>query len=52
MKPSIRLFNVLAVFAILAASAAFAANRTVHTSSKFTGPKANTGTAMHLYDGN
>ena len=51
MKITIRLFNVFAVFALLAATAAFAADRTVHTSSMFAGPKANTGTAMHLYEG-
>ena len=52
MKTITRLFNVLAVFAMIAASTAFAADRTVHTSSAFAGPKANTGTAMHLYEGN
>jgi hypothetical protein len=51
MKATIRLFKAFAVCTLLAASVAFAADRTVHTSSMFTGPKANTGTAMHLYEG-
>lgn len=49
MKTMTRLFAVLA---LAAASMTFAADRTVHTSSGFAGPKANTGKAMHLYEGN
>ena len=45
-----KLNRMLSVFALVAtlvtASVSFAANGT-HTSSKFEGPKANTGTAMH-----
>lgn len=48
MKNMTRRFAVLA---LAAASMAFAADRTAHTSSGFQGPKANTGKAMHLYEG-
>jgi hypothetical protein len=51
MKTTTRLFNVCAILALLAANTAFAADRTAHTSSMFAGAKANTGTAMHLYQG-
>jgi hypothetical protein len=43
MKP--RIIVSLATFALLAATSAFAED--MHTSSKFAGPKANTGTVTH-----
>src|ERR1051326_4375565 len=43
-----RLMSVLALVAMFAASAVFAASKMdVHTSSMFRGPKANTGTVSH-----
>ena len=44
--------TLIAVFTLAGASLAFAADRTAHTSSGFQGPKANTGKALHLYEGN
>lgn len=48
-----KLNRVLAVFAMLAALASvnvFAARMDEHTSGKFEGPKANTGTVMHYVE--
>lgn len=47
-----RVFSVIALLALIAgASLAVAAGRgDVHTTSMFQGPKANTGTAMHLWE--
>ena len=48
-----KLNRVLAVFTMLAALASiniFAARMDEHTSSKFEGPKANTGTVMHYVE--
>jgi hypothetical protein len=52
MKNATRLFTVLAVTAMLFTGAAFSRDNGPHTSSKFEGPKANTGTAIHVYEGN
>jgi hypothetical protein len=49
MKTMTRLF---AVCALAVATLTFAADRSVHTTGGFAGPKANTGKAMHLYEGN
>lgn len=50
-----KLNQLMSVFALpallIAASVTFAANKAdVHTTVKFEGPKANTGTAMHAYE--
>jgi len=50
MKQINRVFSVLAVLALLVTANAFAAKMDVHTSSKFEGPKANTGTVMHYVE--
>ena len=50
MKQINRAFSVFAVLALLATATAFAAKMDVHTSSKFEGPKANTGTVMHYVE--
>ena len=43
--------TLIAVFTLAVASLALAADRTAHTSSGFQGPKANTGKALHMYEG-
>jgi len=50
MKQINRVFSVFAVLALLVTATAFAAKMDVHTSSKFEGPKANTGTVMHCVE--
>ena len=50
MKQINRAFSVFAVLALLVTANAFAAKTDVHTSSKFEGPKANTGTVMHYVE--
>jgi hypothetical protein len=52
MRYITRVFTILAVIALSATSVTFGADRTNHTSSIFTGAKANTGTVNHYYDGN
>jgi len=47
MKQLNRVLSVFAVAALLVTANSFAARMDVHTSSKFEGPKANTGTVMH-----
>ena len=47
MKQFTRALSVLAALAILVAVSTYAAKMDVHTSSKFQGPKANTGTVSH-----
>jgi len=47
MKQLNRVLSVLAVAALLVTANSFAAKMDVHTSSKFEGAKANTGTVMH-----
>jgi hypothetical protein len=50
MKQINRVFSVLAVLALLVTVNAFAARMDMHTSSKFEGPKANTGTVSHFVE--
>jgi hypothetical protein len=50
MKQINRVFSVFAVLALLVTANAFAAKMDIHTSSKFEGPKANTGTVMHYVE--
>ena len=50
MKQLNRAFSVFAVLALLVTASSFAAKMDVHTSSKFEGPKANTGTVMHYLE--
>ena len=50
MKQINRVFSVFAVLAMLVTATAFAAKMDMHTSSKFEGPKANTGTVMHFVE--
>src|SRR5215470_8182620 len=45
-----RVFTVFAALALFMAVHSFAAKMDVHTSSKFEGPKANTGTVMHYVE--
>jgi hypothetical protein len=45
-----RVFSVFAVLALLVTANAFAAKMDMHTSSKFEGPKANTGTVTHYVE--
>ena len=47
MKQLNRVLSVFAVAALLVTANSFAARMDIHTSSKFEGPKANTGTVMH-----
>lgn len=47
-----RLFTVFAALALLVSGLAFAADQSRHTSGMFAGPKANTGTVSHFYEGN
>ena len=47
MKQLNRVLSVFAVAALLVTANSFAARMDSHTSSKFEGPKANTGTVMH-----
>ena len=47
MKQVNRVLSVFAVAALLVTANSFAAKMDVHTSSKFEGPKANTGTVTH-----
>lgn len=51
MKEINRVLSVFAVAALLVTANSFAAKMDVHTSSKFEGPKANTGTVMHYNEG-
>ena len=51
MKQINRVLSVFAVTALLVTANSFAAKMDVHTSSKFEGPKANTGTVMHYNEG-
>jgi len=48
MKQLNRVLSVFAVATLLVTASSFAARMDVHTSSKFGGPKANTGTVMHF----
>lgn len=51
MKQLNRLMSVLVLSALMVASASYAADKSeVHTTSKFQGSKANTGTALHTYE--
>jgi hypothetical protein len=51
MKHAIRVISGFALTTILVAGAGFAANKAdVHSTTRFQGPKANTGTAMHSYE--
>ena len=51
MKQLTRTLSAFALVAMLAATLAFAVNdRGPHTSGRFAGPKANTGTVSHLYE--
>lgn len=52
MKYITRVFIVLAAVAMFTSGLAIAADRTTHTTSMFMGAKANTGTAVHTYEGN
>jgi hypothetical protein len=45
-----RVFSVFAVLAMTVAATSFAAKTDIHTSSKFEGPKANTGTVTHYVE--
>ena len=47
MKQVNRILSAFAVIALLVTVNSFAAKMDVHTSSKFEGPKANTGTVSH-----
>jgi hypothetical protein len=47
MKQLNHVLSVFAVAALLVTANSFAAKMDVHTSSKFEGPKANSGTVMH-----
>ena len=47
MKSITRLLSVFALVALLGVSASFASEHGPHMSSKFQGPKANTGTVSH-----
>ena len=47
MKQLTRALSIFAVLAILVAANTYAAKMDIHTSSKFQGPKANTGTVSH-----
>jgi hypothetical protein len=51
MKQLNRALSVFAVAALLVTANSFAAKMDVHTSSKFEGAKANTGTVMHYNEG-
>jgi len=44
-------FAAIALFALVPASVSFAQGNGPHTSSKFEGPKANTGTVIHTIEG-
>ena len=50
MKQLNRVLSVFAVLALLVTANSFAAKMDVHTSSKFEGPKANTGTVSHYVE--
>ncbi|MEO8370592.1 MAG: hypothetical protein ABI806_15520 [Candidatus Solibacter sp.] len=50
MKQSNRVLSAFAVVAMLATVSSFAAKMDVHMSSKFEGPKANTGTVTHFVE--
>lgn len=50
MKNLNRVFSVFAVLAMTVAATSFAAKTDIHTSSKFEGPKANTGTVTHYVE--
>lgn len=50
MKRTNRLSQLFAAFALAAVSITFAADPSVHMTAGFQGSKANTGTAMHLYE--
>jgi hypothetical protein len=47
MKQLNRVLSVFAVLAMLVTANSFASKMDVHTSSRFGGPKANTGTVLH-----
>jgi hypothetical protein len=47
MKQLTRVLSVFAVAVLLVTATSFAAKMDMHTSSKFEGPKANTGTVTH-----
>jgi hypothetical protein len=51
MKQLNRVLSVFAVAALLVTANSFAAKMDVHKSSKFEGPKANTGMVMHYTEG-
>jgi hypothetical protein len=50
MKQLNRVLSAFAVLALLFTAHSFAAKMDVHTSSRFEGPKANTGTVMHYVE--
>jgi hypothetical protein len=50
MKQVNRILSVFAVIGLLVTANSFAAKMDVHTSSKFEGPKANTGTVSHYVE--
>ena len=50
MKQLNRVLSVFAVAAVLVTATSFAAKMDMHTSSKFEGPKANTGTVTHYVE--
>src|SRR5215475_5624216 len=50
MKQINRVLSVFAVLALLVTVNSFAAKMEMHTSSKFEGPKANTGTVTHYVE--
>jgi hypothetical protein len=53
MKKVTKAVSAFAVGAMLTLSPAFAVDKgTTHTSTRFQGPKANTGTVQHLYENN
>jgi hypothetical protein len=50
MKKLNRLLSVFAVTALLVTANSMAAKLETHTTARFTGPKANTGTAIHFVE--
>jgi hypothetical protein len=50
MKQLNRVLSVFAVTALLVTANSMAAKLETHTTAKFTGPKANTGTALHFVE--
>ena len=48
---ALRLLSITTMMLLIGTVAAVAADKGAHTSSMFMGPKANTGTVMHSYEG-